>query len=1181
MVDYVEETREHFEEPDINVPVGSTGGYFQSHPSHRSLSLRQNVQDIVSRHSSLELGRMDFLPIKTDPENLSRYGSSSTSMQASGTVPSCSVSKNINEEVKMRGGQFLPDIARDFDETFENYNGLSTPMAYRNYALPLESLQGTEADYIIPDSTPWFWARGANDERGFMGSVGHNHIPGTSQINDAASLPSLQYSTSSQLIPDAFAASLSSLTDVEMESSVSHGNLMIPRPLQSSDMSASALDLSPTSPVQTSCVPETPHMQTSTMPTPPLTHHLVTSQSSLETFDVNLQQQPLTYQQTLENSLELAAGVVEDDDNPDDVAPYTLPDLKCNQCEESFTYFHELKSHLKKNVCSRVSAQEGSSSSDKMLVLAVTTGSTEQTVVEKPKRSQRVQKSQRSFACKQCDESFSRPERLKVHELNHSGERPFRCNECSASFSVKTMLARHKKTHTGEKPYACGECKTSFTESGTLKIHMRLHTGDRPYKCDWCDEAFSGAGMLISHKRKHTGEKPYKCDECGAAFRLLSTLKSHSRRHTGEKPFSCELCGSSFTQKAALRRHRRTHLNIRPYECEHCGFKFREKENLRRHCLLHKIKYPFVCDICGAGFNSSKKLENHKMLHNGGDKPYQCCKCPSSFVSLKYLSQHKKRVHDRKGSIKCEECSATFNRKESLRSHMRIHKGLGQYVCVECGATFNQRSALTRHVRIHGDKGSSNSEAAIETLQCKENLSCRICNIDFSEKVSFENHAMEHRAVEDFAYECPSCHLGFSDHLDLLKHKKMYHPVQKPSSATVCDQDDDNNESVKDKYVCYDCDQTFFRRRQLKAHKKYCPGKHLDDLEQVEEPKANLSMQKMDKEVNAIKLVSAVLAAACGNANDLDCPLTSQTEALSSSSISAAVSATSHHLQHHQTPSQPSVSHTGLYENHLEQSSPQPLCQQSQQHQCFQQNIFHHPALHGLLQSVQGALPLTSLEEQVELVRQSRLEEHTSETLPQSLQEESHHNSPFDFDIPQPEFYKDLPPQPLLSHRSHPDTNNDNMHDLLQGSVSHNIDQHLDEYGDLHESFRHNEDILFDHREHFREEFRTQREHQQHPLHHFYEERKQQEHVEFQQQQQEGSHYEHSLQDKIQSYIQYRLLKSEGKGIEESRQLGKHEKYRGELNLTQHSLLQDQSLIKTFEECPKTVDSHSDLHDKF
>lgn len=358
-----------------------------------------------------------------------------------------------------------------------------------------------------------------------------------------------------------------------------------------------------------------------------------------------------------------------------------------------------------------------------------------------------------------------------------------------------------------------------------------------------------------------------------------------------------------------------------------------------------------MCDICGAGFNQAKKLETHKMLHNGGDRPYQCNKCPSTFTNPKYLTQHKKRVHDRKGAIKCEECNGTFKRKETLRSHMRIHKGERPYVCEECGAAFNQRGTLTKHVRVHGSQVLVNDPSKDSGTEPS----------DSAEK-SCDLHLPDKKKKVDLTFSCSFCNLGFSSEKELVRHTGSGHSSQGTLQGNLGpEQDDDSSEHIRDKYICEDCDQTFFRRRQLKAHKKYCPCRVPAYQSDSPEKVSVTTPQNDTKEVDAMKLLTAVLAVTSNSANEtsgIQHPPSSHEQPSSTSSSAAlcstSIAITSHVQEHHS--SQGSLRmfsdcespytehlHIQLKDSHLERSPQQPS-QLPQQHSLLREASHnHHP----------------------------------------------------------------------------------------------------------------------------------------------------------------------------------------------------------------------------------------------
>ena len=106
----------------------------------------------------------------------------------------------------------------------------------------------------------------------------------------------------------------------------------------------------------------------------------------------------------------------------------------CEDCDKSFSYLSDLKSHGKIHTC------------------------------EKP------------FQCKICSKSFrwkvglSNHEKI-IHSTNKNLPNPHICKFCKKYFKSHSERERHERIHTGERPFKCNVCQTRFSDTGALKGH--------------------------------------------------------------------------------------------------------------------------------------------------------------------------------------------------------------------------------------------------------------------------------------------------------------------------------------------------------------------------------------------------------------------------------------------------------------------------------------------------------------------------------------------------------------------------------------------------------------------------------------------------------------------------------------------------------------------------------------
>lgn len=463
------------------------------------------------------------------------------------------------------------------------------------------------------------------------------------------------------------------------------------------------------------------------------------------------------------------------------------------------------------------------------------------------------------FKCNECECAFDLREELMNHKiLNHYTGVLHCCNECGKNFKKKSLLDLHMSSHK-EKSIQCGTCKMMFTfitglakhrklgrckgptpqtpkdtmtkeEIARIAKHQLLEITVNPVKksevdlfSDLKEEVVSEEKKSVKIVRKKPGRKrklpateetvkvendpgKIKTEVAKKPFITIKTVTDYEleyrRRLASEVitsssgriikrklpqifpplpfkpinitkkaniPFECDKCGMLLDTKIRLLSHLNSHVRGMKHKCGKCDRTFCNIVSLKKHCAMaHREQNPFK------------------------EKRFQCDQCPKRYLTEFLLSQHR-LSHENLKTQKCDQCSFATNALYDLKNHVkRIHQATKDYFCpVEiCGKAFKRRCDMENH------RKSVHSEIKVY-------VKCPTCDVIVLEK-GLQSHMINRHSEKALQkpHICPLCGKAERYEKNLQRH---YEAVHEPGDRGIT-------------YHCNECEQTFFRRRELTAH---------------------------------------------------------------------------------------------------------------------------------------------------------------------------------------------------------------------------------------------------------------------------------------------------------------------------------------------------------------------------
>lgn len=494
------------------------------------------------------------------------------------------------------------------------------------------------------------------------------------------------------------------------------------------------------------------------------------------------------------------------------------------------------------------------------------------------------------FGCQipNCEYSFTELSLLTRHLIvDHNDEcKSFGCPVKNCFFRpAKTLqeLLNHVTTvHSKLLRYPCVLCGQSFLAVELAQHCHSIHSKTSVFCCFICDSIFSGEEELMEHqKTSHASSEIYLChyDYCRKRFCSSSEIQKHMKTHYLDRNdlshLSCEACGMHFSD----RKDHRTHA-------------------MRKHCLISmssqkKRKRDIVCKYCNKVFASFMAARNHKLANHMDQANHHCNDCGAAFFGSQALKKHRiMLIECKKKSVqanmallksksgteafKCNPCNLTFKTEDELRDHkMKTEnpKCIELFIaCEVCGTKFQKRETLRRHMKNkHSDERTdkeSEPKKKVQCRKCKEYFNgyrllnshgcfgkneCRFCGEKFAHFSLLSRHRLKFHSKEA-THKCDKCEsiffcqFGLECHLRIQKCGKLKKksskkgPSKKEASLPTqdCNVAKTNDLSRK----CLICEEWFPERESL--------VKHMEDSHEAEEVVEAMVLEEQ-KEINEVE----------------------------------------------------------------------------------------------------------------------------------------------------------------------------------------------------------------------------------------------------------------------------------------------------------------------------------------
>ncbi|CAG0915042.1 unnamed protein product [Notodromas monacha] len=373
-----------------------------------------------------------------------------------------------------------------------------------------------------------------------------------------------------------------------------------------------------------------------------------------------------------------------------------LRTMKCQFCDETFTYHEQLYVH---------EARIHNHQLDRIIKTCPYCGKTTLT---------RWGMKQHLFS-----KHGQLPDKGKVHE----------CADCGKKFLALQHFKDHMNMHLGLRPWACPLCDVRMVKFENIRQHAhRVHNlilvlNDLEAKTEEsfkilngliCREQVEITGTRKVDEEVHEGSRDgfplsrgtenHTIEQGPSEENLLDVPTIRIRRKRGRP-------NKIYKQGAVAESDEKTNKNRKV--CPLCGKLIKGSEvHVQTHIqVVHYRERKLCCKFCDQKFLYHKSLYAHQArVHDYQPEKvtFQCTECGKVLASKWSFRLHQLSVHnvvpDRLKVYDCSHCPRRFLDVTKYREHVNMHEGIRPHACPHCDVRMVNRKNLKEHIKhLHGE----------------------------------------------------------------------------------------------------------------------------------------------------------------------------------------------------------------------------------------------------------------------------------------------------------------------------------------------------------------------------------------------------------------------------------------------------------------------------------------------